>query len=116
MINKVPDLISLMDKQDLNNYIKKVVDFSFEANKYFNDHKPWELKDSNKAVFENVLYVTADIIKQIGVMIYPIMPDTSKKILNFFLINEKNISLESLKINIENKNINNIKPLFPRVE
>ena len=107
---------SLVENQEINIYIKKIWDIVGEANKYFNDHKPWELKDSNKAVFENVLYVTADIIKQIGVMIYPIMPDTSKKILNFFLINEKNISLESLKINIENKNIDNIKPLFPRVE
>ena len=66
-------------------------------------------------MFENVLYVTAEIIKQISVMIYPIMPDTSYRILSFFLINEKNISLEIIKINIENKNINNIKPLFPRV-
>ena len=33
-----------MDNQDLNSYIKKVVDFSFNANKYFNDNEPWSLK------------------------------------------------------------------------
>ena len=37
-------LIELMDNQDLNSYIKKVVDFSFNANKYFNDNEPWSLK------------------------------------------------------------------------
>ena len=33
-----------MNKQELNQYIKEVINFSFEANKYFNDLKPWDLK------------------------------------------------------------------------
>ena len=37
-----------MNKQDINNYIKTVVNFSFEANKYFNDTEPWSLKKSDK--------------------------------------------------------------------
>ena len=40
----VPKLINLMNDQDLNEYIKKVVSFSFEANKYFNDSEPWTVK------------------------------------------------------------------------
>ena len=41
---KIPDLQNLMNKQDLNQYIKEVINFSFSANKYFNDLKPWDLK------------------------------------------------------------------------
>ena len=40
----IPNLIKLIDKQDLTTYIKKVVDYSFEANKYFNDSEPWAVK------------------------------------------------------------------------
>ena len=40
----VPVLIDLINKQNLNEYIKMVVNFSFEANKYFNDSEPWLFK------------------------------------------------------------------------
>ena len=33
-----------MNNQELNEYIKIVVSFSFEANKYFNDSEPWAVK------------------------------------------------------------------------
>ena len=110
----LPELSLLVDKQEINIYIKKIWEIIAEANKYFNDNKPWELKDTDKKTFENILYVTAEIIKQLGIMIYPLMPDTSLKILNFFVLDDLDISIELLKSNIENKKINNIKPLFPR--
>ena len=36
-----------MNKQELNEYIKTVVNFSFDANKYFNDLilEPWAVKN-----------------------------------------------------------------------
>ena len=42
--NDVPNLIGLMNKQNLNEFIKLVVGYSFEANKYFNDSEPWSVK------------------------------------------------------------------------
>ena len=44
LYNNIPNLIELMNKQNLNEYIKIVVNFSFEANKYFNDSEPWAVK------------------------------------------------------------------------
>ena len=40
----IPKLIDFINNQNLNDYIKMVVSFSFEANKYFNDSEPWSLK------------------------------------------------------------------------
>ena len=42
--DKLPTLIAFMDEQKLNDYIKMVVSFSFDANKYFNDSEPWAIK------------------------------------------------------------------------
>ena len=42
--DNIPKLIDLINKQNLNEYIKTVVNFSFEANKYFNDSEPWLFK------------------------------------------------------------------------
>ena len=114
--NDLDELSILIDNQEINIYIRKIWDIISDANKYFNDYKPWELKDSNRLAFNNVLYVTADIIKQIGVMIYPIMPNTSEKILDFFNIEIDQISFELLNTNVAKVKIDHIKPLFPRVE
>ncbi len=114
--NQLDELSLLVDNQEINAYIIKIWMVIADANKYFNDNKPWELKDNDVNKFKNVLFVTADIIKQIAVMINPIMPETSRNILNFFLINIDYISLDSLDINIGNNKVCNIKPLFPKVE
>ena len=34
----------MMDNQELNSYIKEVINFSFNSNKYFNDLEPWKIK------------------------------------------------------------------------
>jgi methionyl-tRNA synthetase len=114
--NELSILTTHVNNQEINIYIKKLWDIIASANKYFNDSKPWELKNTDKKNFDNVLYVTADIIKQIGVMIYPIMPNTSKKILDFFNIEIDQISFELLNTNVAKVKIDHIKPLFPRVE
>ena len=49
-------------------------------------------------------------------MIYPIMPNTSEKILDFFDIEIDHISFELLNTNVAKVKIDHIKPLFPRVE
>ena len=36
-----------MNNQKLNEFVKKVVSFSFDANKYFNDSQPWAVKDKD---------------------------------------------------------------------
>ena len=96
-----------MNKQDLNNYIKKVIDFSFSANKYFNDTEPWSLKKINVDRMNSILFTIVTQIKNISILLSPIIPISSGKILdNMNLkkedrllksINKKNIFNHSLK-------------------
>ena len=55
--NNLSNLIDLIDNQNLNEYIKTVVSFSFEANKYFNDSEPWSLKKTDPERMKTILYV-----------------------------------------------------------
>ena len=93
LVNKVPELITLMDNQDLNNYIKQVVDFSFKANKYFNDLQPWALKKTNIERMNTILHTIVSQIKNISILLSPIIPLSSNKILDIMNIkkNERNI-------------------------
>ena len=99
LINKVPVLISHMDNQDLNNYIKKVVDFSFEGNKYFNDLQPWSLKKTNIDRMNTILFTIVSQIKNISILLNPIIPISSDKILDIMNLKKKDRLISAINNN-----------------
>ena len=101
LIDRVEELVEDMDKQDLNNYLKKVVEFSFSANKYFNDLEPWALKKTNLDRMNNILYTIVTQIKNISILLSPIIPISSDKILDIMNLKKEDRLLKS----INNKNI-----------
>ena len=77
--NSLPKLIELINKQDLNEYIKTVVNFSFEANKYFNDSEPWTFKKKDPVRMNEILFTIVEQIKNISILLNPIIPISTKK-------------------------------------
>ena len=65
--NNLPKLINLMNNQDLNEYIKMVVSFSFDANKYFNDSEPWAVKKNDPDRMKTILFT---ITQQIRILMF----------------------------------------------
>ena len=50
----------------MNEYIKMVVSFSFDANKYFNDSEPWAVKKNNPERMKTILFTILQQIKNIS--------------------------------------------------
>ena len=75
----VPKLIDLINKQNLNEYLKMVVSFSFDANKYFNDSEPWAVKKKDKDRMKTILFTISEQIKNISILLNPIIPLSTKK-------------------------------------
>ena len=108
--NLTKDLRDYMDNQNLNNYIKSVIDISFLTNKYINDEEPWKLKNSNVERMNNVLFIALEQIAKISILLSPIIPIATSKVLdalkihhnlrNFSFLNSENIF--SYEINIDN--------------
>ncbi len=98
--NDIDKLTGLIDKQDLNNYIKKVIEYSFDSNKYFNDSEPWSLKKTDKNKMNAVLYSIVEQIKNISILLLPIIPSSANKILD--VINVKSDYRKIAQINKEN--------------
>ena len=116
---KVPVLIDLINKQNLNEYIKMVVNFSFEANKYFNDAEPWLFKKKDPERMNMVLYTIVEQIKNISILLNPIIPMSTKKVLNTINIPDKDISIKNIeKDNVLNCNIElkSLDILFKKIE
>ncbi len=104
LIIKLPKLKKLVDEQDLNSYVKEVISLSFNSNKYFNDLEPWKLKKTNLKRMNTVLYCILNQIRSIGILLYPIMPQSIEK--TFKIMNQKNSDILLDKI----KDFNFLKP------
>ena len=117
--NNLPNLIEMMDNQKLNEFIKEVVGFSFDANKYFNDSEPWALKKNDPDRMKTILFVVCEQIKNISILLNPIIPIATGKVFNTMNIDEKDVSIEHIN-NQESFNHNNelkdMNILFQKVE
>jgi len=117
--NSLPKLISLMNNQELNVYIKTVVNFSFDANKYFNDSEPWALKKENPERMNAILFTIVEQIKNISILLNPIIPNATNKVLTMLDISNENISIDKINDNTilkYEKEIGNLEILFTKIE
>ena len=92
----IPKLIDYINKQNLNEYIKTVVNFSFEANKYFNDSEPWAFKKKDPKRMNAILYTIVEQIKNISILLNPIIPTSTQKVLNAINISDEDILIENI--------------------
>ena len=105
-----------MENQNLNNYIKSVIEISFLTNKYINDEEPWKLKEINKEKMNNILHISLQQIAKISVLLNPIIPKSSKKVLEALNIKDINLSFLDGKQVIPNSiKINNLEMLFKKI-
>mgnify|MGYP001334839130 CR=1 FL=1 len=119
LTNNVETLIDDINNQELNSYLKKIINYSFNANKYFNDTKPWELKKTNTNRMEEVLFTISEQIKNISILLNPIIPIATTKTLNTLNIpNEKrNIkNIKNMDLFDHQKKLHKSEILFKKVE
>ena len=117
--DSLPKLITLMDNQELNEYIKTVVSFSFDANKYFNDSEPWTVKKKDPERMNAILFTIVDQIKNISILLNPIIPDATNKVLSMINISNKDISINKIKeenVLDNKKELGNLEILFNKIE
>jgi methionyl-tRNA synthetase len=93
------DLRTNMDNQNLNNYIKSVINISFITNKYINDEEPWKLKKNDKVKMNNVLYLALEQIARISILLNPIIPIATQKVLNALNLKSNSLNLSFLDNN-----------------
>jgi methionyl-tRNA synthetase len=53
-----------------------------DANRYFAGEEPWAHKKTNPKRMETILYVTAEVLRQIAILMQPVMPGSAAKLLD----------------------------------
>jgi methionyl-tRNA synthetase len=73
-----------MAELDLKKALEVVLELGFAANKYVEDSKPWVLAKENPDKLARVMYNLLELIRHLGLMLLPIIPDSAEKILKLY--------------------------------
>ena len=110
--------ISKMDEYKVSEAIEAVMNLARRSNKYIDETMPWALaKQENKDRLKTVLYNLIESVRILGVLLAPVMSETSVKIFNE--INTTVIDLDSVKVfggYVAETKVNEAKPLFNRID
>jgi methionyl-tRNA synthetase len=71
-----------MATQQIHAWLNAVWSVVAEANRYFAGEAPWALAKTDPPRQRTVLYVTAEVIRQVAILTQPVMPDASAKLLD----------------------------------
>ena len=69
--------------QQIHQWLNVVWSVVAEANRYFAGEAPWALAKTDPARQKTVLYVTAEVVRQVAILTQPVMPNASSKLLAF---------------------------------
>jgi methionyl-tRNA synthetase len=70
-----------MDRQAITKYLDAVWGVVADANRYFAGEEPWAKKKTDFKRMETILYVTAEVIRQVAILAKPVMPQSARKLL-----------------------------------
>ncbi len=71
-----------MKTQQLHQVLNHVWSVVADANRYFAGEAPWALAKTDPAKQGTVLYVTAEVIRQVAILTQPVMPQSMAKMLD----------------------------------
>ncbi len=74
------------DVQALHKSLEAIWKVVAEANRYFAGQEPWALKKTDPERMGTVLYVTAEVIRQVGILAQPYTPIAAGKLLDLLVI------------------------------
>jgi methionyl-tRNA synthetase len=98
LVNK-NKITKLMNNYEIHNYTKEIHAYSSLVNKYVNDNEPWNKKTNSDQNIKNILFSSLFALKNIFILLYPIMPKVSKKFLKNININHPHLDLLNTNLN-----------------
>ncbi|WP_249689631.1 methionine--tRNA ligase [Stappia sp. WLB 29] len=75
-----------MSRQAIHQALSVVWACVAEANRYFAAQEPWALKKTDPERMATVLYVTAEVIRQVAILAQPVIPTSAGKLLDLLAI------------------------------
>lgn len=108
------NLVNMMEKGQLTEYLNYIFSMIGDANKYVDQEKPWELLKKDETRFQVVISNLISAIIHFSVYLTPYMPSTCRKVLEF--LNFEDISEKLLHETFSTIKINKPTPIFQKID
>ncbi len=80
-IHKIPDSVAdYFDSFEFKKAVSSIIDFARTANAYLSAKEPWKLVNTDFIAVETTLYLCAQSLLTLSILISPILPEASEKI------------------------------------
>jgi methionyl-tRNA synthetase len=81
-----------METQQLHQVLNAVWSVVADANRYFAGEAPWALAKTDPPRMATVLYVTAEVLRQISILIQPFMPASAARLLDLLAVEQRDFA------------------------
>jgi methionyl-tRNA synthetase len=71
-----------MASQALSRALEAIFEVIGAANRYVDAQAPWTLRKTDPARMATVLYVTAEVVRQVAILVQPVMPQAGARLLD----------------------------------
>jgi len=71
---------ALFDNFELKNALGAVIELARAGNQYLSEREPWHLIETDKPKTATTLYFAAQLVRSIGILLSPFLPDTAGQI------------------------------------
>ncbi|MEK6828207.1 MAG: methionine--tRNA ligase, partial [Nanoarchaeota archaeon] len=99
---------------NFNEAVKDILHVSSLGNKYFQENEPWKLIEKDKEKTHKILGLCANIVKNLSILIEPILPHFSLKLQQ--QLNLTNLKWEDIKFELKNHKIGKDEILIKKME
>lgn len=80
--SSIQSIRMFIDQQALHKAIGVIIDLATASNEYIDKNAPWKLRTEDFNRMGDVLYVLLDVIRMIAILLQPIVPESSRKLLS----------------------------------
>ena len=114
---KLENYKELITNYEIDKALKEVFDLLTETNVYIDKQAPWLLKKNDLKRMNIVLSVSILLIKKTTLMLFPIIPNSCKKVFNIINEDYKNLNFSNVNdLPVKKVYINFPNPIFPRID
>ena len=110
------EYLIFMEEQQIDKALKSVFELISKTNSYIDKQSPWVLKKNNIERMNVVLFIALNIIRCSSLMLMPVVPSSSNKVLDILNINQSERNFKFIKLILKDVKIVNPTPIFPRID
>lgn len=86
-----------MERLEIHAYLASVFEVVSAANRYFASQEPWALRKSDPARMATVLYVTIEAVRHAALLLQPVMPASTARLLDLLSVPENHRQFEHIE-------------------